>query len=57
MAIKELNLDTPPPVCSFCGEAVGVIELLIRSRGHYICNHCVEQINDLLKDDEERDSI
>ncbi len=56
MAIKELNPDTPPPVCSFCGEAVGVIELLIRSRGNYICNHCVEQINELLKNDEEKEA-
>ena len=57
MALRELNPDTPPPVCSFCGQAVGEIDLLIRSRGNHICNHCVEQINDLLKDDEERDSI
>lgn len=57
MAIRELDLNTPPPVCSFCGQAVGEIDLLIRSRGHHICNYCVKQINELLKDDEEKDSI
>lgn len=55
MAIKELNPNTPA-TCSLCGQPEADVKILIHSRGNYICNHCVEQINELLKNDEEKEA-
>lgn len=57
MATRELNpnpLKPRPSACSFCGQPEDEVKVLIHSNGNYICDCCVDDINELLKEDEEK---
>jgi ATP-dependent protease Clp ATPase subunit len=58
MATKNLTLmpSAQGRKCSFCGQPESEVNVLIHSRGNFICDHCVKEINELLKDDEEKES-
>jgi len=57
MATRELNPSNRlAHECTFCGVPETEVVALIHSRGNYICNRCVGDINELLKDEENEHS-
>lgn len=57
MATRELNPKNQlPKECTFCRQQEDEVAILLHSRGCYICNHCVDDINKLLEDEENEHS-
>ena len=54
--LREHGAPAPKNACSFCLRVEEDVKVLIHGRNRFICDECVEDINQLLKDEVEETS-